>query len=252
MSTRALALSAVWLLSAGTIAGQAAPASLHGTIAYDNRTTVPLDSVIVIRLVDASSAGTPGKSLAEVNLSPAGKQPPLAFELAYNPAEVEVSHNYEVRATLVSNGAVLLSSRPARVLTHGAPSTVAITLMGTQNVTAGAASIPLAGTRWKLVLLGDAAPKDDSAVPRIILEKGNNFTASTGCNELRGTYTLSQQQVQFRPLGTTTLVCRPAITQQERTFASALQATRSYRIQGSQLQLLLGNEALLTFQAEGR
>ena len=254
MHRSAVPLLALVMVLPGVFQGQTGTSGvIKGTVAFEGRATIPLDSVIVIRLVDASGTSTPVKPLGESTFSPAGKQPPLTFELSYNPTEIDPSHIYELRATLVANGAALLSSRkPVRVLTHGAPSNVAITLGESTGAASGPVPLALQGTRWKLVLLADAPPKNVGMEPEIVLEKGNKFSGWTGCNNLFGTYTQSQDKLQFTPAGTTTFICTPAVTREERAFAGAVQATRSYRIQGNRLQLLLGDEVLLTFQAESR
>ncbi len=229
--------------------------AVTGTVAYKSPADLPLDAAIAIRLQDVSLQDARAKVLSEIVISAAGSSMPVRFELPYDTASINPSHNYQVQATLTANGVLLLASTAAyRVLTHGAPSRVAITL---QEAGTGAgteqAGIPLEGTSWKLVALSGkpVLVNGSGAEPKIVLHKGqNSITGSTGCKEVMGTYTVAQRALKFTLIDTTAMVCAPEVIQQEKTLINAMKATRAYRIVGNRLELLLGDEVLAAFQAQ--
>ncbi len=243
--------------------------AITGTVAYPQHVTLPLDALISIRLEEVSQADAQATVLNESIVSAAEHEVPIPFTLSYDPAVINPSHTYQVRATIIANGTLLFTSKVHRVLTHGAPTSVVIPL---QQVGGAPASVPSAAnpvsplmttpaassvmilqqTRWKLVQLGGQPfiASKGGTEPWIVPHKDNKFSGSTGCNEISGTYTLEQNALQFKLTGTTAVVCTPEVTKQERAFALALLAARSYRIQGDTLQLLLGNEVLGAFRAQ--
>jgi heat shock protein HslJ len=62
-------------------------------------------------------------------------------------------------------------------------------------------------------------------------------SGSSGCNRFTGSYETNGDQLTFGPLATTRIGCAPDIMNQEQGFLSALAATTTYRIVGTQLTL---------------
>ena len=241
----------------GLLSGQVKIQSvIRGTVTYGPHTAVPLDAAIAVRLEDASRQDAPAKVLSESIISPAGQETPIPFEVSYDPAEIDPSHTYQVRATLTANGTLLLTSTSAyRVLTHGAPSRAAIVLQKPGAIpVAGRSGTPLQETNWRLTQLGGqplVLADEGGNDPEIVLHGNQNkVSGSGGCKSIVGTYVLSQNALKFTLADTTGFACSPRVIQQEKTFANALKATRSYRIHGDTLELLLESEVLATFQAQ--
>lgn len=117
---------------------------------------------------------------------------------------------------------------------------VAITacVMGTTN--------PLANTKWNVtdysnpanptgmttVLLGPAVTMDFAAT--------GTLSGSGGCNTYSGTYKVDGQSLTISPLQSTMMACATpeGVMEQEAAFLTALQSTRSYKLEGTQLDLL--------------
>ncbi len=250
----------------GPLSGQANATQgvITGTVTYRQRVSLPLDAAIAVRLLDASLPEANAKVLSESIISAAGHEVPIPFELTYDPAEINPSHTYQVRATITANGTLLFTSTTVyRVLTHGAPSRVAIMLqeagaaaaasphLGT--VVAARPAITLQETTWKLITLGGQPilAEAGETEPQIVLHKNQNtLSGSGGCKEILGTYILAQNALQFTLTDTLVMACPPEVTRQEQLFFKTMKATREYRIVGDTLELLLGNEVLATLRAE--
>ncbi len=238
---------------------------ITGTVACKQRVVLPLDAAIAVRLEDVTIQDAPATVLSESILSAAGYEAPVPFELSYDPAAINPTHTYQVHATITANGTLLFTSSTAyRVLTHGAPSRVAIML---HEVGAAAAALPHLGTAgatpsvitlqdtiWKLTRLGGQPVPDNAGRNEawIVLHKEQNkLSGSFGCRHMLGTYTLGQGTLEFTLSGTVPLLCSPDVMRQEQVFFNAMKATRGYRIVGGDtLELLLGNEVLATFKAK--
>jgi putative lipoprotein len=241
--------------SAGVLSGQVNTTKgvITGTVAYRQRVALSLDAVIAVRLEDVSLRDSPAKVLSETIISAAGHQAPVPFELSYDTAEITPSHTYQVRATITANGTLLFTSSTAyRVLTHGAPSSVAIVLQE-PGAPAGPVVIPLQETTWKLIRLGRNPVLESaggSEVQIVLHKKENKLSGSAGCKDIVGTYSLAQSALKFTLAETIAITCAPEVMQQQSAFLDAIEATRRYRILGDTLELLLGNEVLARFQAQ--
>jgi heat shock protein HslJ len=100
---------------------------------------------------------------------------------------------------------------------------------------------PIESRTWRLVSVGsqpavrDADPQRDA---RLEFD-GTRVSGSGGCNRLSGGYQRTGSRLKIGPLAATRMACldagRGAL---ESSFVSALQATASYSLLGSQLTLL--------------
>jgi putative lipoprotein len=101
-----------------------------GSVAYRERIALPADAVVDVQLLDTSIADVAAQVIAEAMISAEGRQVPISFSLQYDPAKIDPSHRYSVRATIRSGDGMLMFSTTQAypVLTHGAPSKVNLLL----------------------------------------------------------------------------------------------------------------------------
>ncbi|PVM91466.1 YbaY family lipoprotein [Caulobacter endophyticus] len=86
--------------TAGLAAG---PAAVTGTVAWRERIMLPPDTKTIVRLQDVSLADAPAKVLAE-DVIDGTRAPPVAFTLAYDPAQIVPNHRYSVSARVEVDG----------------------------------------------------------------------------------------------------------------------------------------------------
>jgi uncharacterized lipoprotein YbaY/heat shock protein HslJ len=124
------ALLAVILSLVPSISAQSANPQITGSIAYRERMALPSDAVIDIQLQDVSIADIAAQVVAQTLLNAEGRQVPIPFTLSYDPAQIDPSHRYSVRATIRSGDGMLMftTSQSYPVLTRGAPSKVNLLL----------------------------------------------------------------------------------------------------------------------------
>lgn len=109
----------------------------------------------------------------------------------------------------------------------------------------------LAGTRWVLTQLGSERIVLAEGKPEqfITLDSSQQRVAgNAGCNRLVGSYTLQGDQLSFSQMATTRMMCIDQ--EREDAFVKSLEATKSWRIDGAQLDLLdAGANLLARFEA---
>ena len=111
----------------------------------------------------------------------------------------------------------------------------------------------LTNTYWKILRLRDAelAVGKGRREPNLILRQGERgFTATVGCNQLTGAYTLAGDALSFSAGATTLMACEPPLDAWEADLGDLLAMTAGYRIDGQTLELLdAGGASLGLLQA---
>jgi len=100
---------------------QAAPvaAQLKGTATYRERIALTPDAVFEAMLEDVSKADAPAVVVGSVRTDKAG-QVPIRFEIPFDPARIDQSHSYSLRARIVVGQRLLFTTDQAYpVLTRG-------------------------------------------------------------------------------------------------------------------------------------
>jgi putative lipoprotein len=111
-----------------------APAKVTGTVTYRERIALPPTAVIKVQLVDVSRADAPSVVLGEQLIETAGKQVPLSFAIAYDPAGIDERMSYAVQARIEAGGRLLfISDQHYAVITRGAPRHVDLVLKAVER-----------------------------------------------------------------------------------------------------------------------
>ena len=111
-------VAVVVALGAGLAAGQ--EGRISGTVAHKERMALPPTAQIELTLEDVSRAGAAATVIASTTIATEGKQVPIPFELAYDPARIDPRSRYNLRARILDGTDVLFRSTEATlVLTQG-------------------------------------------------------------------------------------------------------------------------------------
>lgn len=237
-----LTLTAALLCLGSSTANAQSNHAITGAITYMAKMALPSDAAIDVRLEDVTLADAPSKLVAENVFALGSKQVPVPFQLPYNPAEIDPSHRYSVRATITVNGDLLFTTAQVNpVLTNGAPSEVSLNLQAVRGPAAAPSPAPnaLRGTKWLLTELRGKPVVSNPQNPAFILldPDYSQYSASSGCNRLSGKFQLDGDSLQFLGGASTMMACPEDLMKQEKEFNEALTATGSYKIQGNVLEL---------------
>lgn len=100
------------------------------------------------------------------------------------------------------------------------------------------APVPLMGTHWTLVAVGDLTlpAQHDASGPHLVFHVGGNASGADGCNTFRTTYTADRFTMTFGVVAGTTMVCRRPDRLDAR-IREALGLTRRWSIEERTLTL---------------
>lgn len=242
--------------TAGMVAGCAstpAPsgeAFITGSASYRERLALPDNAVFEAVLEDVSRADARAVVLGQQRIGPAGN-PPYTLRIAYDPRKIEASGRYAVRTSIRVNDQLwFVQDQAAPVLQTPGDNRVEVVLKRVQSAPAqpGQATPPPlpAGTDlvapalrqdWRVTHIGgQAVPASDTRVAQIRFDDQQpRVSGNTSCNGFSATYSASGNRLQFGPIMSTKMACAGSV---EREFVQALQAVRTQRVNGTQLQLL--------------
>ena len=104
--------------------GAASQGVITGTVTYRNRRALPPTAVVEVSLQDISVADAPAKVISTQQIEAGGQQPPFAYELTYDPAQIDPRFTYSVSARITDGDQLLfISDTTYPVLTRDAPLT---------------------------------------------------------------------------------------------------------------------------------
>ena len=244
-----LALVAGAVMSTGTAAEPVVDgAKVTGTVTYRERIALPPDAVVDVALLDVSLADAPAEVIDSVRITEPGPVP-IAFELSYDPSQIDERHTYAVRAEIRAEGDLIFTTdRSYPVITRGEDSEVDLVLVRVAARTEPDA--PLLDTRWKLIQMnGEPVEMPAGGVLHLVLdadkERCHGFA---GCNRFSGAYEISGDHLRLGPLAVTNMAC-PDGMELERAYLTVLDGIDRFVVEGRQLEVYGEGRQLATFQA---
>ena len=132
-----LAALALFLLMGCEATGhQNEMAEVSGEAIYLERIAAPANARLEVVLYDVSRAGAPAIRLGETVVENAG-QPPYAFRIQYDPAQIDPRHTYSVAARLYDGDRLLfVTDEVHQVITRGFPSTATLRMRRVESTPA--------------------------------------------------------------------------------------------------------------------
>ncbi|MFO8005687.1 YbaY family lipoprotein [Thioalkalivibrio sp.] len=122
------ALVLLALVGCATTASEPEVAEVSGEAIYFERIAAPPNARLEVVLQDISRPGRAAERLGEMILENAG-QPPYAFSIPYDPAQIDPRHSYSVAARLYDGDDLLfVTDQVHQVITRGFPSTATLKL----------------------------------------------------------------------------------------------------------------------------
>jgi heat shock protein HslJ len=122
-----------------------------------------------------------------------------------------------------------------------------------QAAPADAQPEPLMASGWKLISITgagfDLTPSGEVEITLVFTPDGQ-VAGSSGCNRYFSAVELGETgEMSLGPIGSTMMACPEEIMAQEQLFLQALEGAGRYRLAGDRLELLFGEDGVLTFEA---
>lgn len=199
--------------------------SVTGTITYRQRIALLPGAAISLKLLDVSRQdATP--VISEQTITTAGEQVPIPFKLIFNPAKIQASHSYTVRAEIrMHNELVFTTTKSYFVITNGYPREVELVL---EQVDPQSLQNQLMSGEWLLEDLGGAGVIDN--LQTTLKFNSDRLTGSGGCNRYFATYQLHRNQLKVSQIGATQKACSSAVMNQESRYFKALRKAHRIRL----------------------
>lgn len=220
--------------------GLAAADTITGTVTYRERMMLPPDAVLEVQFQDTSLADAPAETLATYELADPGA-PPYRFAFEYDPARIDESRSYTLRATIHRGDRLMMTTDTVYpVLTLGAGTEVDMLLRMVSSDSAMKPDSDIVNTYWKILSLkGEDLPvAENQREGHVILRSDGAYSATVGCNMIGGGYTLDGTEVTFQPGPTTLMACVPPLDSFERDLLEVLAQAARIEVDGEAMQML--------------
>jgi uncharacterized lipoprotein YbaY len=232
-------MMALWIVA--VMAQNVSAESIQGTATYRERIALPPTAVFEATLEDVSRVDAPADVIARTRVD-SPPAPPIRFEISYDPARIQPTHRYVVRARIAVGAQLIFTTDTGYpVLTAGNPATVSMMLRragaGTSRTANPASALSLEQTHWKATAIGGTpVAAGTNREVYLVFEAGGRLSGSDGCNRIVGSYQLAGDAMKLSQLAGTQMAC-PDTGDTERAFHAALGDVSRYRIVGSRLEL---------------
>jgi putative lipoprotein len=116
----------ILLLGAVALSGCGSPASeasVTGSVTYLEKIALPQDAVITVQIEDVSKADAPAEVIGKQVIQANGAQVPFAFDVRYDPGQIQDTHSYSLRVRIEDGSGNLLFTNDTSVpvITRGNP-----------------------------------------------------------------------------------------------------------------------------------
>lgn len=240
-------------------------AKIEGEVFYRERIKLPPGAELEVQLEDISRADAMATVIATVNYKLA-LGPPFPFAIEYDPARIDESMRYALRARITAGGQLRFTNteyidpfagNPVKVLVHSIarPQAPASTVPESEEID-GLEGDESDTAVWILqTLQGEQAPAGEGGAPVDLQLSVNDSSVAgfSGCNRYRGGFTDEGSStrgtpIKFGPLASTMRACAEGGDLEQR-YLQVLGTVDAYRMQGETLALLAGEEVVATFKA---
>ena len=215
----------------------AAEKTIKGDVIYRERIALPPEAKLIVELADVSLADAPAKIIGDVTIDPISG-PPIPFSIDYDSSKLEPGHTYALQAR-ISAGDTLWFVNESR---HSfdpeqlqSKYDIQVVMVG-RSETSGEAT-GLFGKEWLAEDLQNGGVIDNAQTTLTVQEDGS-VSGSGSCNRYFGTAEVNENKLSFGQMGSTFMMCPPALMNQERKFFDVLTNTKSYKIELGKLLLL--------------
>jgi len=208
--------------------------TVRGTATYRERIAMPSDAVFEATLEDVSRADAPSEVISRIRV-PSPGNPPIAFEIGYDPARIVQGNRYAVRARVLVRDELFFTTDQFYPVTPGAGTSPLQLLLKRSAAAAGAS---LENTYWKLTNLGAEEVHIPAGAREVyMLLKDGQMSGFSGCNSLSGKYEVKADHLTLTQMASTMMYCEGPGGAIEKSLYAAVGRVARYKIDGQFLEL---------------
>jgi putative lipoprotein len=208
---------------------------VRGTATYRERIAMPADAVFEVTLVDISRADAPASVVSRIRIASPGN-PPIPFEVFYDPARIDPGRRYAVRARVLVHERPLFLTDQSYPVTLGAGARTVEVLL---KLASGGPDLALEHTSWKLTNLGGQPIHIPAGAREVYLKlEDGQMSGFSGCNSLGGKYVVNADQLALTHIASTMMYCEGPGMQIEKSLHAIMGRVSRYRIDGQVLEFL--------------
>lgn len=215
----------------------AAEKTIKGSVLYRERIALPPEAKLIVQLADVSLADAPAKIIGETTVEPITGVP-IPYTIEYDSSKLEPGHQYALQAR-ISAGDTLWFVNDTRYSFDPEQSStlyeIQVVMVGRNDGAQEATN--LFDKEWLAedLLNGGVI---DTAQSTLTVQTDGSVNGSGSCNRYFGTAEINEEKLTFSQMGSTFMMCPPALMDQERKFFDVLANTKSYKIELGKLVLL--------------
>ena len=207
---------------------------VRGTATYRERIAMPSDAVFEATLEDVSRADAPAEVISRIRV-PSPGNPPIAFEIRYDPARIVPGNRYAVRARVLVKEQLFFTTDQSYPVTPGGGTSPIQLMLKRPSASAGPS---LENTYWKLTHLGAEEVHIPAGAREVYMQlKGGQMSGFSGCNSLGGKYEINADQLKLSQMASTMMYCEGPGMAIEKSLYAAVGRVAQYRIDGQFLEL---------------
>ncbi|WP_374830535.1 META domain-containing protein [Paenochrobactrum pullorum] len=215
----------------------AAEKTIKGNVIYLERIALPPEAKLIVELADVSLADAPAKIIGDVTIDSISG-PPIPYSIDYDSSKLEANHTYALQARISAGDTLWFvndtrhSFDPEKLQSQY---DIQVVMVGRSEASDQATG--LFGKEWLAEDLQNAGVIDNAQTTLTVQEDGS-VNGSGSCNRYFGSVEISEDKLSFGQMGSTFMMCPPALMDQERKFFDVLANTRRYKIEMGKLVLL--------------
>lgn len=208
--------------------------TIAGTAGYRERMALPDDAVLTVRLVGIVGGDAEGATIAEQVVSPAG-QVPIAFELAFDPADIPDGAGSGLTASIATGERILFDTGASVPVTLPAAEPIELVLARAEE--RADAQPAISGIEWMVAEI-EGVDALAGVQPTLLLAEGGGAVGHSGCNRFFASVSIDGANIAFSDIGSTFIACEDAVTAVESAYFEALRRIVRYELAGPALVLI--------------
>ncbi|WP_040492751.1 META domain-containing protein [Ilumatobacter nonamiensis] len=223
---------------------------ITGNLTYLPRIALVPGGTATVTLEDVSVADTAAPVIAEQTIELDDQQIPIPFALSVDPADLESSGMYSVRAEITgADGSLNWTTDTANIVEAdgGSVDLGDLVLIQVSPSEADGDATPLSG-EWTVTEI-DGTPVVEETAATLVFGDDGTLAGTTGCNSYTTDVEIDGDQLVLGEIAVTLMACLGEVATQEAAFLAILNDSPTFELIATNLQLMIESASGSTLSA---